>query len=131
MCLVDLIQREGIGDQIRYRNSDFLCSPQEVKGGCIISKRVDPGSDQVDLLGAEIKVRINRCVPVVDEEAQLAETAAIADEMVNIGMGYRGTCALERKIRQMSVKGIGNCLCQIVNSLVLHEVYGVCRAEFL
>ena len=131
MRLIDLVQRECVGDQIRNRKADLLCSPQEVKRRRVISQGVYPGSYKVDLLGAEIKVRIDRSVAVVDKESQLAETAAVADEMIDIAVCDRRTRALESKICKMSAESVLHGICQMVNALLLHEVDVIRSAQSL
>ena len=63
-----------------------LCTLQEIKGCYIISQSVYPGTNDGDLLGADIKVRIDSCISAVDKEAKLAKSAAVADKLVDVGM---------------------------------------------
>ena len=60
-------------------------------------------------------MRIDGGVAAVDEESQFAKSAAVADELIDIGMSRRGTGALEREIRQMPVAFLrnGGGLCEL------------------
>ena len=62
---------------------------------------VYPGANQIDLFGAEIKMRIDHCVSAVDKEAKLTEAAAVADEFINVCIDvYKRQVLKERPARQ-------------------------------
>ena len=89
MCFIDPGEREGIRDQIRDGKADPFRSLQEIERCDIITQCVDPASYQIDFLCTQVKMRIDRRFPVVDKEAQLTETAAVPDEVVDVGMSRR------------------------------------------
>ena len=120
-----------MSDKFRHRKSDRLCSLEEIKGSCIISQVVYPGANQIDLFGAEIKMRIDHCVSAVDKEAKLTEAAAVADEFINVCMCLRVSCALECKICKMSALSLFNCCCKSFHTLIIHKVYSCVCAHSL
>ena len=58
-----------MGDQLLHRNTDCLCTLEEVKGGCVVTQGVNPGTDRGDFLCADIKVRVDGCIAAIDKEA--------------------------------------------------------------
>ena len=113
-CLVDLLKRELVCDQLRHRKSDCFCSLKEIKCCCIVSEVVYPGTNKVDLFGAEVEVRVNGCVSTVDEETKLAKTAAVADKFVDVGVCMRISSTLESEICKMSALSLFNSLSRCV-----------------
>ena len=57
-------------------------------------------------------MRIDRCVAAVDKETKLAETAAVADEFVDVCVCFRITGALERKVCKMASLCLFDSVCQ-------------------
>ena len=60
---------------------------------------------------------VDRCIAAVDEEAELAKTAAVSYEFIDVGMSYRRAGALECKIGKMTAKRILNPVGKSLNSL--------------
>ena len=75
---------------------------KEIKCCCIVSQVVYPGTNKVDLFGAEVKVWIDCSISTIDEESKFTKSTAVADEFVDVGMCMRVTCALECKVSKMS-----------------------------
>ena len=75
-------------------------------------------------------MRIDRSISAVDKESKLAESAAVADELVNVGMSRRRAGALEREVCQMAVAGVCNSAGERLDSLMLLEVHRIGRAHF-
>ena len=75
-------------------------------------------------------MRVDHRVSAVDEKSQLAESAAVADELVNVGMSRRGAGALEREVRQMAVTGALHSAGERFDPLMLLEIHRIGRAHF-
>ena len=86
---MEVIGKEFIRDELAHRKTDLFCTLQEIKGCYIISQSVYPGTNDGDLLGADIKVRIDSSISAVDKEAKLTKAAAVADKFIDVGMCHR------------------------------------------
>ena len=75
-------------------------------------------------------MRVDGGVAAVDEEAKLAKSAAVADELVDVGVCHRRTGALERKVGKMSAERVLDSVRKGFDSLIILEVYGIVRAHF-
>ena len=62
-------------------------------------------------------MRVDGCIAAVDEEAQLAEAAAVADEFIDVGMCHRRTGTLECEVCQMTTESVLYCSGQSFNAL--------------
>ena len=102
----------------------MACSLKEIKCCCIVSEVVYPGTNKVDLFGAEVEVRVDGSVSTVDEETKLAKTAAVADKFVDVGVCMRISSTLESEICKMSALSLFNSLSKCLNALEVHEVNG-------
>ena len=86
---MEVIGKEFIRDELAHRKTDLFCTLQEIKGCYIISQSVYPGTNYGDLLGADIKVRIDSSISAVDKEAKLTKAADVADKFIDVGMCHR------------------------------------------
>ena len=76
-------------------------------------------------------MRVDGCISTVDEESKLAETAAVADEFVDIGMSMRISGTLESEICKMSALSLFHSLSKCLNTLEVHKVYSCSCAHSL
>ena len=102
-CLVELFQREGVGDQILNRDVHFLALTQKRHGGGIILGGIIPRADDGDFLVAHSKVRVDGVFAVIDEEAHFAHTAAAANVIINRGGSHGSARALVGEIGALTV----------------------------
>ena len=63
--------------------------------------------------------------PPLMKKSQLAESAAVADELVDIRVSHRRSGTLEREIRFVSAECFLHCAAERFDSLVVHEVDGI------
>ena len=68
---------------------------------------------------------VDRGIPAVDEESQLAKPAAVADELIDVGMSRGGSGALESEIRQMPFALLCHSRRQRLDAFMFFEVHGV------
>ena len=82
-----------MGDEFFHRQADALSTLEEIKGGCVVAQGVYPRANRCNFLCANVEVGVDGGVTAVDEEAKLAKSAAVADELiiVAVGNGRTGT----------------------------------------
>ena len=88
-----------MGNQLFKRQADALRAFQEIEGGHVVAQGVYPRADGGDLLGADVEVGVDGGIAAVDEEAKLAKSAAVADELIDVGVSNGRAGALEGKVR--------------------------------
>ena len=118
-----------MSDEFLYRKPYRLRSLQKVERRGVISERINPTSDQSNLLRAKVEVGVNRSVAAVDEETEFAKSAAVSYHLIDVGVSDRITGALERKVRVMSAERFVNGFAESLRSFVISEVNRFIRAH--
>ena len=76
-------------------------------------------------------MRVDGCIAAVDKEAEFAQTAAVADELVDVGVCDGRTGALECKVSVVTAECFLDLVCKVFDTVCILEVDGIVSAHFL